>query len=57
MMLSTGQPRILQRSLIVVVLRGLFFLSLSIVELEIWCLLISVYVDSLDALSVAQNGS
>ena len=35
---STGQCKILHRSLIVVVFRGLPFLNLSIVELEIRCL-------------------
>ena len=40
----------------VVVLRGLFLRSLSMVELEMWCVLIRVYVDSDDLFSVSQNG-
>ena len=54
---STGQLRIVHRSLSVVVVIGLFLRSLSIVELEMPCLFIKVYVDSDDALRVAQNGS
>src|SRR5699024_6328088 len=49
------QSRIRQRSFSVVVFNGLFFRSLSIVELEIWCLLINVYVDSFDFFNVSQN--
>lgn len=40
----------------VVVFIGLFFLSLSIIALEILYFLISVYVDSGELLNVAQNG-
>ena len=39
---STRQFRIRHRSLMVVVFSGLFFRSLSMVELEIWYFLISV---------------
>jgi len=35
---------------------GLFLRSLSMVELEMRCLLISVYVDSPDFFNVSQNG-
>ena len=44
------------KSLIVVVVSGLFFRNLSIVALEIWWLLIKVYVDSLDFFNVDQKG-
>lgn len=56
MIRSTGQARILHKSLIVVVFSGLFFRSLSMVELDRWCLFINVYVDSGESLSVSQNG-
>lgn len=41
----------------VVVFMGLFFLSLSMVELESLCFFMSVYVDSSEAWSVSQNGA
>ena len=50
------QLRIRQRSLRVVVFRGLFLRNLSMVELDIWCLWIKVYVDSVEFFSVFQNG-
>ena len=55
-MLFTSQFNILQRSLIVVVFIGLFFRSLSIVELDIWCFVINVYVDSFESRKVIQKG-
>ena len=48
--------KIRQRSFNVVVFTGLFFRSLSMVALETWYLLISVYVDSDDFFNVSQNG-
>ena len=56
MIRSTGHARILHKSLIVVVFSGLFFRSLSMVELDRWYLFINVYVDSEESLSVSQNG-
>lgn len=51
-----SQFKIRQRSFNVVVFTGLFFRSLSMVALDTWYLLISVYVDSDDFFSVSQNG-
>ena len=48
--------KIRHRSLIVVVVMGLFLRNLSIVALEIWCLLIKVYVVSSEVCNVCQNG-
>lgn len=44
------------KSLIVVVVSGLFLRNLSIVALEMLCFLISVYVDSSETFNVSQNG-
>lgn len=51
-----SQFKIRQRSFNVVVFTGLFFRSLSMVALDTWYLLISVYVDSDDFFNVFQNG-
>ena len=54
---STGQSSILHKSFIVVVFSGLFFRSLSIVELDKGYLFMSEYVELFDPRSVSQNGS
>lgn len=51
-----SQFKIRQRSFSVVVFTGLFFRSLSMVALDTWYRLISVYVDSDDFFNVSQNG-
>ena len=51
-----SQSSILHKSLIVTVLKGRFFLSLSNVEPDIWCLWIKVYVVSSEFCSVSQKG-
>ena len=55
-MSSTWHCKILHKSFMVVVLRGLSLRNLSMVELDTRWLLMRVYVDSLDTLIVSQKG-